>query len=217
MQNPRSRLVTPGRPEYGTNVVARALAIVALALLTAACGNAPTFTVSGGFSSSGGSVSPQSLLAFSQCVRGHGILNYPDPRDGELPKGNPQAFGVSNSAFANALGGCQHLIPQTGGSFAASLNRCEEDGNCPPSLVQEALNQGNTFAQCMRSHGVSNWPDPITDARGRPLFDIALPGGHGFAPGYGVGNPPVAQGEHINASINLCGRLEPEGEQLPWA
>jgi hypothetical protein len=26
------------------------------------------------------------------------------------------------------------------------------------------------FAQCMRSHGVSNWPDPVIDAGGNPEF-----------------------------------------------
>ena len=25
------------------------------------------------------------------------------------------------------------------------------------------------FSQCMRSHGVPNWPDPTTDSEGRPF------------------------------------------------
>jgi hypothetical protein len=27
-----------------------------------------------------------------------------------------------------------------------------------------------TFAQCMRSHGFQNFPDPTTDDQGRPVF-----------------------------------------------
>jgi hypothetical protein len=34
-----------------------------------------------------------------------------------------------------------------------------------------------TFSQCVRSHGVPNWPDPIADSDGRPVFDL---GAHGI-------------------------------------
>ena len=33
------------------------------------------------------------------------------------------------------------------------------------------------FSQCMRSHGVPNWPDPTTDSEGRPEFPLSsVPG-----------------------------------------
>ncbi len=69
----------------------------------------------------------------------------------------------------------------------------------------------------MRSHGVPNWPDPTIDSQGRPLFNIAVPGGHGFAPGRGLpASPPVARGGQINTKINECERLEPAGALLAW-
>jgi hypothetical protein len=43
--------------------------------------------------------------------------------------------------------------------------------------VQQMLTVGRKFAQCMRSHGVSNWPDPTLDSQGRPFFNLS---GHGI-------------------------------------
>jgi len=33
-----------------------------------------------------------------------------------------------------------------------------------------------SFARCMRSHGVPNWPDPTIDSQGRPFFDVSRAG-----------------------------------------
>ncbi len=35
-------------------------------------------------------------------------------------------------------------------------------------MVQHVMTQLRSFAQCMRSHGVPNWPDPTIDSQGRP-------------------------------------------------
>ena len=32
------------------------------------------------------------------------------------------------------------------------------------------------FAQCMRSHGVPNWPDPTIGLQGSPVFDLSKVG-----------------------------------------
>jgi hypothetical protein len=37
-------------------------------------------------------------------------------------------------------------------------------------VIQRAMNGMRSFAQCMRSDGVSNWPDPTTDRAGYPAF-----------------------------------------------
>jgi hypothetical protein len=34
------------------------------------------------------------------------------------------------------------------------------------------MNDG-MFAQCMRTHGVPDWPDPTVGAKGRPVFDLS--------------------------------------------
>ena len=50
------------------------------------------------------------------------------------------------------------------------------------------------FSQCMRSHGVPNWPDPTLDSDGEPLFNITVP------------RPPPPQ---VSIAINECERLQP--------
>jgi hypothetical protein len=106
-------------------------------------------------------------------MRSSGVPNYPDPRsNGDLPKGNAQAFGVSSSQYQAAEQACGHLVP----SSSASLTQCLMTGDCPRSVVQPALEEGLKFAQCMRSHGVTNWPDPGVDSLGRPSFPVTKAG-----------------------------------------
>jgi len=151
-------------------------------------------------------------------MRSHDVPNYPDPgSDGNLPKGTAQAFGVSNSQYQAAEQACRHLLPNSDTTFTASLTQCLMTGDCPHAVVQQALTEGLNFARCMRNHGVPNWPDPTVDSQGRPLFNIAIPGDHGFAPGRGLpASPPVARGGQINTKINECERLEPAGALLAW-
>ena len=49
-------------------------------------------------------------------------------------------------------------------------------GDCPQAVVQQALTEGRKFAQCMRNHGVSNWPDPTLDSMGRPSYQVTTAG-----------------------------------------
>lgn len=95
--------------------------------------------------------------------------------NGSLPKGNAQAFGISRSQFQAARTACQHLLPNAN-SFAASLDQCLMTGDCPQAVVQQALTEGRKFAQCMRNHGVSNWPDPTLDSMGRPSYQVTTAG-----------------------------------------
>ena len=75
-----------------------------LALLAAACGGSPSSTGPGGSSNAGGPASSQAAsskaVAFSHCMRSHGVPAFPDPtRRGGVPKVTPQQVGVSNSQF----------------------------------------------------------------------------------------------------------------------
>ena len=107
-------------------------------------------------------------------MRSNGVSTYPDPNSGgNLPKGNAQAFGVSTSEYQAAEQACEHLLH---GSGSASLTQCLMTGDCPRSVVQPALEEGLKFAQCMRSHGVTNWPDPTVDSLGRPSFAVTKAG-----------------------------------------
>jgi hypothetical protein len=110
-------------------------------------------------------------------MRSHGVPSFPDPDSGgHLPKGDAAQFGVSNSQLATAQTACQHMLPDTGGSFQQQTQNCFEAGACPPALVQRILNVQRDYARCMRSHGFPNWPDPTIGSDGRPFFDVSKAG-----------------------------------------
>jgi hypothetical protein len=118
----------------------------ALALLVAACGGGGSSTGSGSPNRGGASA-----VAFSACMRSHGVPKYPDASSSNelpngLPKVIPQALGVSDSQFLAAANACRRFSP---------------NGSQPSQIEnQQLLSKLVKFAQCMRSHGVSNWPDP---------------------------------------------------------
>jgi hypothetical protein len=186
--------------------VAAVMTLATLALLTAACSASPASAGSAGSADAGGSASSRSDVAFSACMRSHGLPNYPDPivvgGVTTLPKESAQHLGVSSSRFDAAQTSCQPMLPATGGSLtASSLQQCYLAGVCPQALVQQAMNAGRLFAQCMRSHGVPSWPDPSIDAEGRPLFNIQVP------------RPTPAE---TGTAISACSRLDHSGSLLAW-
>jgi hypothetical protein len=157
-----------------------------VALAVAGCGGgsspgvanvASSTTTSHGISSSSyssASTQESTALAYSRCIRSNGVPNYPDPNSsGDLLKGDAQAFGVSTSKYQAAQQACRHLLPSSG---SASLTQCLTTGACPYALLQQALEEGRKFAQCMRSHKVPNWPDPTVDSAGRPSFQVTKAG-----------------------------------------
>jgi hypothetical protein len=148
--------------------------LAALTLLAAACGGSSSPGAAGGSPHNSASAS---AVAYSACMRSHGVPDYPDPGpDGNLPKGNAQAFEVTDSQFQTAERACRHLLPSSDATFVASLTQCLETGDCPPAVVQRALAEGRKLAHCMRTDGVTNWPDPTIDSMGRPSFQVTAAG-----------------------------------------
>ena len=139
------------------------IATAALALPVAAFGSSPWSNAAGGSSHARGSALSQSTniqkaLAYSRCMRSHGVPKFPDPTSsGASPKVSPQQVGVSNSQLQAAQNHCRYLLPN-GGSGPSQTQ------------VQQVMHGMLRFAQCMRSHGLSNWPDPVIDAGGNPEF-----------------------------------------------
>ncbi len=132
-----------------------------LGLLAAACGGRPSSTGSASSSNAGGSTNSPSAVGYSRCMRPHGVPNFPDPdSSGQLPKADAQALGVSSSRLQAAQRACQHMYPNNGGALSASLQQCEETGDCPQAMVRQVLNGMQAFARCMRSRGVPDWPTP---------------------------------------------------------
>lgn len=102
--------------------------------------------------SSSGSSSSQSAstltraLKYAQCMRTHGVPNFPDPTSG--PSGNV-SFSLRGSVprpqLLAAQKVCQSLM---GGGLITSAEKAAANA--------KALK----YAQCMRTHGVPNFPDP---------------------------------------------------------
>jgi hypothetical protein len=159
-------------------------ATVGVTLLAAGCGGSSgghvaqlVSTPTRGVASSNGSAAlPQNgWIAFSACVRSHGVSRFPDPAsNGELPKVSLPQLGVSSSQFQTAQGACQGLRP-TGGSLTQEAD-CLQLGNCPAAEVERIRTAELRYARCMRSHGVPNWPDPTLDPQGMPVFDVTRAG-----------------------------------------
>lgn len=139
------------------------VATAALVLLASGCGAssgnhvaqlAATTTTSGTSSSLSPAASPQNgAVAFSGCMRSHGVSKFPDPNSsGAIPKVALEHLGVSSSQFRAAQSSCSHLLPNGG----RSPDQAER---------QRARAQALEFARCMRNHGVPNFPDPGNDGR----------------------------------------------------
>jgi hypothetical protein len=112
-------------------------------------------TSSGGSSSSseGGAPSQQKLVAFAQCMRSHGVPEFPEPTEGRLlihredHDGHVSGVNPQSAQFQGAQKACAKLAP---------------NGGKPPSAAEQTKMQEQAlkFSECMRSHGVPNFPDP---------------------------------------------------------
>jgi len=163
------------------------IAAAALALPATACSGGGSSSSSGvanvasstrPASSSPSSSATNDPVAYSRCIRSHGVPNFPDPdSNGQLAKGDAQLFGVSTSQLQAAQTACQPLYPNNG-SFQQQTQQCMLTGECPQALAQQVLIAERKFAQCMRSHGVPDWPDPTIDSEGRPMFLLSNVPGH---------------------------------------
>jgi hypothetical protein len=87
------------------------------------------------------------LLAFSRCMRSNGMPNFPDPQ--RFVGGNVKLTIHQLAPSPAALSACSHLLPTNGGSGQATAQQTRTQ------LADEL-----SFARCVRSHGVSRFPDP---------------------------------------------------------
>jgi hypothetical protein len=123
--------------------------IAAAALLAAACSSgSPSSAGSGGSPNAGGSANSSSAVAYSRCVRSHGVPDFPDPdSSGQIPK----------EAVVRALGRVSDSRARAATNACANLNPAGQ-GN--PTLTAQEQQDYLKAAACMRSHGITNFPDP---------------------------------------------------------
>jgi hypothetical protein len=179
------------------------LAVAAgLALLTAACSGGTSSAVgtasigstpSAGSTSSTGTGSASSTyvsdkVGFAHCLRTHGVPDYPDPdAAGQEPPNSKQLIGTPQGQ--------------------AAVNACSYWGSRIQNDVA-AQNQAVRveyvrFAECMRSHGLPNFPGPVY-AEGRVEFVLSA-SQDGFDP----------HSPQVLAKARECEHVLPAGSGLP--
>jgi hypothetical protein len=119
------------------------------------------------------------LVKYSACMRSHGVPDFPDPATSQsgqnsfgvdgynfnLPANlNPQA-----PAYQSAEKQCQGLIGFGGGGPARNS-----------AIVAKARQAALAHAQCMREHGVPNFPDPTVSSVGGAI--VQRSGARGINP-----------------------------------
>jgi hypothetical protein len=170
----------------GTRVQRRvgALAFVAAAaLLTAAC-SSPSVG-GGGSASTTESASYRANIAFSQCMRTHGMPDFPDPGPNtNFTLNGPLTGAAADTTSGKATIACEHLLPNGTASNGSSTSTQE-------------LTEGVAFAQCVRTHGVPSFPDPTV-----------VNGGLNF-------NFTGTSSSQFKSAVTACRSVVPAGVKLP--
>ena len=154
---------TQPRSRLRVGVVIPLLLLLVLSWLLAACsGASPGSGVASLGRSTSTTLAPQgnsgsevltakqltALTRFAACVRKHGFPSFPDPpwSNGEL-----NSLGFTKRRISPLENGACH-----GAALAAGAVET-------PTELQERLAADLRFSECMRAHGVSNFPDPSSN------------------------------------------------------
>jgi hypothetical protein len=90
----------------------------------------------------------QKALAYTQCMRTHGEVNWPDPTtQGTF---NDSQIDISSPQYISATQACQSLRVADGIHLPG----------LSPAQQQQAIDRVLKLAMCMRAHGIPGFPDP---------------------------------------------------------
>ncbi|HEY3774515.1 MAG TPA: hypothetical protein VGL69_16050 [Solirubrobacteraceae bacterium] len=136
-------LITPNR---------FAVALVVTAALTVAGCGAGGGSGAGEGTTTGGD---SALFAMSRCMRTHGVPNFPDPT--KSSGGEGLSVVMTRGSSTVTVGG----IGFSGPAFTAAEKTCRFGAYGSRPKLTEGQKQGMLrSAECMRTHGVPNFPDP---------------------------------------------------------
>ena len=155
-------------------ILTSAAAVSAFSLLAAGCGGGGSPGTAGVASSTTAATTAPSTtvrngdlagaLAFARCMRSHGIPNWPDPTsDGGFDKSKLRQLGLSVTRVrAIETRACNYTF--------------ENGGSVPQQTDQQRLADELSFAGCMRSHGMTRFPDPTAQGE----LTLAMVRAHGI-------------------------------------
>jgi hypothetical protein len=135
-------------------ILVSVVAAAALSLLAVGCGDGTSPRVANVTSATTNATTPTQneaavVAAFSRCMRSHGVPTFPDPSTVQprALKEAAQHLAATNPRFTAAARACNHLLPNGGPHETGQQTRTQ--------LADEL-----SFARCMRSHGLTRFPDP---------------------------------------------------------
>ncbi len=104
----------------------------------------------------GGPEAQKKMVAFAQCMRSHGVPDFPEPTEGHLLiRGNSKnGLNPGSPQFQTAMKACHSLAPAP---------------RISPQQSAAIQAQALKFSACMRSHGVPDFPDPKFEGGGVQL------------------------------------------------
>jgi hypothetical protein len=118
-----------------------------------AAASSPPAHATGSGNSTGAPSLTRLIHTAAQCIRDHGIPNFPDPTVDT--HGHIQ---YDQQIINNLPAAVTQTVQQ---ACRSQINAAESAANAaqPPATPQE-IQQATRFAQCMRQHGYPNFPDP---------------------------------------------------------
>jgi len=147
--SPRARLPRPRPAPRARLIAGLVMAAAVMAGITTACSSSSSSSHASG-QASGQTSSSGGPLAFSACMRSHGVPDFPDPTSngGNSIQVQPGSVDPNTPAYQAAFRSCRSLLPagKTGGSIDSSVRA-----------------QFLRYAACIRTHGEPNYPDPTFD------------------------------------------------------
>ena len=145
------------------------ITLAAASLTLAACGSSSSSS-STNAANTAATANGNKALTFSNCMRSHGVPNFPDL--GPNGRIQLQIQSTPNSTEVNG-------VAVNGPAFKSAMSSCQKylpNGGKPPSGAPSPARQKAAleFAACMRSHGVPNFPDPKVTAGGVTISAAGL-------------------------------------------
>ncbi len=127
---------------------------------TSSSSSSPSSSSSAGGSHSGSASPGSEAVAYSACIRAHGVPSFPDPQisvhGNEVSVAQRVTPGITgNPHFNSAQQACRKLLPNGGPGGESSH---------PISAREQA--EYLKAAACIRSHGIPNFPDPTFEGGG---------------------------------------------------
>jgi hypothetical protein len=165
LARPSRAILTCRRSKHLFRVIC---AVICSTLALAACGSSKK-------PSSANTGASASLVKYSECMRSHSVPDFPDPSTTETPNSFgidgynfnlPSNLNPQSPAYESADKTCQPLI----GAGSGARHQI------PAKARQAAL----AHAECIRKHGVPNFPDPTVSGGSQGI--TVSSGGGGINP-----------------------------------